>query len=123
MGHKFKEIKQILEAYPHLKFVLIGDSGQEDPKIYQEVVKQFPDRVLAIYIRDVQLPEREKIAVDVSKSLFADKIEMVIVDNTVEAAEHAAKINLIYTEAIAAVEQEKREDKGQEAGKEDATVL
>ncbi|MCW3079377.1 phosphatase domain-containing protein [Segetibacter sp.] len=123
MGHKFKEIKQILEAYPHLKFVLIGDSGQEDPKIYQEVVKQFPDRVLAIYIRDVQLPEREKIAVDVSKSLFADKIEMVIVDNTVEAAEHAAKINLIYTEAIAAVEQEKREDKGQETGKEDATVL
>lgn len=123
MGHKFKEIKQILEAYPHLKFVLIGDSGQEDPKIYQEVVKQFPDRVLAIYIRDVQLPEREKIAVDVSKSLLENKIEMVIVDNTVEAAEHAAKINLIYTEAIPAVEQEKKEDKGQEAGKEDATVL
>jgi phosphatidate phosphatase APP1 len=34
MGHKFKEIKNILLAYPHLNFVLIGDSGQEDPKIY-----------------------------------------------------------------------------------------
>lgn len=123
MGHKFKEIKQILEAYPGLKFVLIGDSGQEDPKIYREVVKQFPDRVLAIYIRDVQLPEREKIAVDVSKSLLEDKVEMVIVDNTVEAAEHAAKINLIYTEAIPAVEQEKKEDKGQEPGKEDESVI
>jgi phosphatidate phosphatase APP1 len=123
MGHKFKEITQILEAYPELKFVLIGDSGQEDPKIYREVVKQFPDRVLAIYIRDVQLPDREKIAIDVSKSLLEDKVEMVIVDNTVEAAEHAAKIGLIYTEAIPAIEQEKKEDKGQEVGKEDASVM
>lgn len=123
MGHKFKEIQQILEAYPHLKFVLIGDSGQEDPKIYQEVVKQYPDRVLAIYIRDVQLPDREKIAIDVSKSLLEDKVEMVIVDNTVEAAEHAAKIGLIYTDAIPAIEQEKKEDKGQKEGKEEPTVL
>jgi phosphatidate phosphatase APP1 len=123
MGHKFKEIQQILEAYPNLQFVLIGDSGQEDPKIYREVVKQFPGRILAIYIRDVQLPEREQVAVDVSKSLAEDKVEMVIVDNTVEAAEHAAKIGLIYTEAIAVIEQEKKEDKGQVDGKEDATVL
>jgi phosphatidate phosphatase APP1 len=123
MGHKFKEIKQILEAYPELQFVLIGDSGQEDPKIYQEVVKQFPNRILAIYIRDVQLPEREQIAMDVSKSLLEDKVEMVVVDNTVEAAEHAAKIGLIYNEAIPAVEQEKKEDKGQVEGKEDASVL
>ena len=110
MGHKFKEIQQILDAYPHLNFVLIGDSGQEDPKIYHEVVKQYPNRILAIYIRDVQLPEREKIAMDVSKSLLENKVEMVIVDNTVEAAEHAAKTGLIFTEDIPAIEQEKKED-------------
>jgi phosphatidate phosphatase APP1 len=119
MGHKLKEIRQILEAYPQFNFVLVGDSGQEDPVIYREVVKQFPGRILAIYIRDVQLPEREKVAVDVSQSLVEDKVEMVIVDNTVEAAEHAAKIGLIYTESIPAIEQEKKEDKGQEAGKEE----
>ena len=123
MGHKFKEIKQILEAYPQLQFVLVGDSGQEDPVIYREVVKQFPGRVLAIYIRDVQMPEREKIAVDVSRSLVEDKVEMIVVDNTVEAAEHAAKNGLIFTGAIPAIEQEKKQDKGQEAGKEDATVM
>jgi len=123
MGHKFKEIRQIIEAYPQLSFVLVGDSGQEDPVIYKEVVKQFPGRVLAIYIRDVQLPERKKIALDVSESLRAQKIEMVVVENTVEAAEHAAKNGLIFTEAIAAIEQEKKEDKGQEPGKEEATVL
>jgi phosphatidate phosphatase APP1 len=123
MGHKLKEIKQVLEAYPHLNFVLVGDSGQEDPVIYQEVVKQFPNRILAIYIRDVQLPERKKIAIDVSESLREHKIEMVIVENTVEAAGHAAQNGLIFTETIPAIEQEKKEDKGQEPGKEDATVM
>ncbi|HEV7334155.1 MAG TPA: phosphatase domain-containing protein [Flavisolibacter sp.] len=123
MGHKFKEITQILEAYPRLNFVLIGDSGQEDPKIYQEVVRQFPGRVLAIYIRDVQLPEREKIAMDVSKSLLEAKVEMLIVDNTVEAAEHAARIGLIFREEIPAIEEEKEKDKGQAPGKEEASLL
>lgn len=119
MGHKFKEIKQILEAYPHLQFVLIGDSGQEDPKIYREIVSAFPGRVLAIYIRDVQLSEREKIAISISKELTTDKVEMIIVDNTVEAAEHAAKIGLIYTEEIPKIEVDKKQDKGQLPGKEE----
>ena len=123
MNHKFKEIKQILESYPHLNFVLVGDSGQEDPVIYREVVKEFPGRILAIYIRDVQLPERKKIAIDVSQSLKELKTEMVVVENTVEAAEHAAQNGLIFTETIPAIEQEKKEDKGQEPGKEDATVV
>ena len=122
MGHKFKEIEQILMTYPHLNFVLVGDSGQEDAKIYREVALHFPGRILAIYIRDVQLAEREKIAVDISKELYEHKLEMVIVDNTAEAAEHAAKTGLIYREAIPAIEQDKLEDKGQIEGKEEATV-
>ena len=111
-----KEIEQILSAYPHLPFVLIGDSGQEDPRIYSEVVKKFPERVLAIYIRDVQLPERQRVALELSKDL--GKVEMLIVDNTVDAAEHAAMNKLIYTETIPAIEQEKKQDKGETGGKE-----
>lgn len=79
-----------------LNFVLIGDSGQEDPKIYREIVRKYPERILAIYIRDVQLADREKIAVDISAELQGH-VEFVVVDNTVEAAEHAAKTGLIYT--------------------------
>lgn len=122
MGHKFKEIENILLTYPLLNFVLIGDSGQEDPKIYREVVKKYPGRILAIYIRDVQLADREKIALDISVEL-KDHVELVIVDNTVEAAEHAAKIGLIYSEAIPEIETDKEQDKGEIAGKEEATVM
>lgn len=118
MGHKFKEIKNILLAYPHLNFVLIGDSGQEDPKIYREIVSKFPGRVLAIYIRDVQLSDREKIAIEISKDL-RDHVEMLIVDNTVEAAEHAVKTGLIYTEAIPPIVEDKKQDKGEIPGKEE----
>jgi phosphatidate phosphatase APP1 len=106
-----------------MSFVLIGDSGQEDPKIYQEVVKKFPGRILAIYIRDVQLAERERIAVDISEQLFSEKVEMVVVDNTVEAAEHAAKNKIIFTDAIPKIEEEKKQDKGETPGKEKLEVI
>ena len=122
MGHKFKEIENILLTYPLLNFVLIGDSGQEDPKIYREVVKKYPGRILAIYIRDVQLAAREQIAIDISAEL-KEHVELIIVDNTVEAAEHAAKSGLIFTEAIPEIETDKKQDKGELAGKEEATVM
>lgn len=118
MGHKFKEIKNILLTYPHLNFVLIGDSGQEDPKIYREIVNKFPGRILAIYIRDVQLADREKIAIEISKDLVDEKVEMIVVDNTVEAAEHAASIGLIYADAIPQIVTDKKQDKGEISGKE-----
>ena len=118
MGHKFKEIKNILLAYPHLRFVLIGDSGQEDPKIYSEIVKKFPGRILAIYIRDVQLADREKIAIEISKGLVDDKVEMIIVDNTIEAAAHAARLGLIDADAVPQIVADKKQDKGEISGKE-----
>jgi phosphatidate phosphatase APP1 len=118
MGHKFRQITDIMLTYPHLQFVLIGDSGQEDPKIYKEIVKKFPDRVLAIYIRDVQLADREKIAIDISESLRADKVQMLVVDNTIEAAEHAAASKLIFTEEIPKIVSDKKQDKGEAPGKE-----
>lgn len=123
MGHKYKEIENILLTYPKLNFVLIGDSGQEDPKIYYEVVKNYPGRILAIYIRDVQLAAREKIAVDISQELMNENVEMIIVDNTVEAAEHAVKTGLIFRDTLPGIENDKLEDKGEKPGKEEAEVI
>ena len=42
---------------------------------------------------------------------------MVIVDNTVEAAKHAAKTGLIFTEAIPKIEDDKKQDDGEVPGK------
>ncbi|WP_089331734.1 App1 family protein [Hymenobacter mucosus] len=109
-GHKLKEIDNLLLTYPKLPFVLIGDSGQEDANIYREVVRRHPGRILAIYIRDVNLPERSAMVARVSEELRSDKVEMLLVKDTVQAAEHAAGAGLVFQEAVSAVEAEKQKD-------------
>jgi phosphatidate phosphatase APP1 len=111
-GHKLKEIDNLLLTYPKLSFVLIGDSGQEDANIYREVVRRHPGRILAIYIRDIMRSDRAALVEKVAEDLRDDetKVEMLLVQDTVQAAEHAARAGLIFTEAIPAIEEEKHKD-------------
>ena len=109
-GHKLREIDNIILTYPTLSFILIGDSGQEDANIYREVVRRHPGRILAIYIRDVNLPERATLVERVREDLRDEQVEMLLVQDTVQAAEHAAQAGFIFQEAIRAVEQEKQKD-------------
>ena len=46
-------IRKLLQALPDREFVLIGDSGEKDPKIYRKICKQFPGRVKAVFIRNL----------------------------------------------------------------------
>jgi len=117
MSHKFTAIKQILDTYPHLNFVLIGDSGEQDPGIYLEVVKKFPGRIISIYIRDVAQGEKRAIAEMVAQELKNLHVEMILTEHSVKAAEHAAASGLIFKEEIPAIVQDKKEDKGQAPGK------
>ncbi|MBW3545955.1 MAG: DUF2183 domain-containing protein, partial [Bacteroidetes bacterium] len=50
-AHKLEKIRRVLETFD-LPFILIGDSGQHDPEIYEEIVRDYPKRILAVYIRD-----------------------------------------------------------------------
>ena len=51
--HKLAAIETVLAFYPNLRFLLIGDNGQRDVSIYAKVVSDFPRRVAAVFIRDV----------------------------------------------------------------------
>ncbi|WP_188052358.1 App1 family protein [Aureimonas fodinaquatilis] len=53
-GHKTRMIEALLNAYPHLPFVLIGDSGQDDAAIYQDIATRFPGRVALVHIHDIR---------------------------------------------------------------------
>jgi phosphatidate phosphatase APP1 len=87
--HKPKQIRNILNAYPHLNFILIGDSGQHDPEIYSEIIKEFPGRILAAYIRDVSKDERDIQVKKISEGILENKVEMILAANSYNAAEHA----------------------------------
>ena len=50
---KLDRIVRILEACPGQRFGLLGDDSQHDPGIYATVVRHFPGRIRAVYIRQV----------------------------------------------------------------------
>ncbi|KAI7869079.1 hypothetical protein BDF14DRAFT_1723471 [Spinellus fusiger] len=53
MQHKLAVIPPIIRDFPNRKFILVGDSGEFDPEVYQEIYRQFPDQIIKIFIHDV----------------------------------------------------------------------
>jgi len=51
--HKTSEIARIMKRFPGRRFVLIGDSGEQDPEIYRTVRERFGAQVERIVIRDL----------------------------------------------------------------------
>jgi phosphatidate phosphatase APP1 len=93
--HKLGVIRMLLATYTDLPFILIGDSGERDPEIYRQVVREYPGRVRAIYIRDVTTRERDAAVHAIADELKNIGVEMLLTADTVEAAEHAAEKGLI----------------------------
>lgn len=88
--HKSIYIQQIMDTYPQLAFILIGDSGQHDPEVYSEIVTQRPQQVKAIYIRDVSAEaSRDREILRLAEKTREHQIDLCLVANTIEAAIHA----------------------------------
>jgi phosphatidate phosphatase APP1 len=52
-AYKVAHIESIMRRLPQVKFVLVGDDGEQDPETYHEIQTHYPDRVEAVYIRHV----------------------------------------------------------------------
>jgi phosphatidate phosphatase APP1 len=52
-GHKLGQVRTLIHRFPGLRWVLLGDSGQDDAELYAEAAGEFGERIAAIYIRDV----------------------------------------------------------------------
>lgn len=90
--HKLGAIRQILDTYPDLPFILIGDSGQEDPEIYRDVVHQYRERIHAVYIRNVSSdPARRRAIGELAEEVRSVGSELMLSDDTLAAAKHAAE--------------------------------
>lgn len=51
--HKRDEINALMDKFPERKFILVGDSGEIDPEVYNEIKKKRPAQVQEIRIRDL----------------------------------------------------------------------
>lgn len=93
-NHKFQKIKHILELYPKLKFVLLGDDTQQDPYLYQNLCKIFPVTIKAIYIRQTESHPKKKI-VQIMENLESMGVACCYFKHSSDAIAHSKKINII----------------------------
>jgi phosphatidate phosphatase APP1 len=100
-AHKLGAIRQILDCYPSLPFILIGDSGQEDPEIYRDVVHQYGARILAVYIRDVTPHASRRTAIgELSEEVRGAGSELLLSDDTLASTMHAAARGWVSSAAV-----------------------
>jgi hypothetical protein len=94
----------MLALYGDLPFLLVGDSGQRDPEIYAQVVREHPGRVLAIYIRNVSRRPRRLRAIEaLAREVVEAGSSLLLAADSFAMAAHAAERGLIAPEALAEV--------------------
>ena len=91
---KAGRIREILDLHPKLPFVLIGDSGEKDPEIYADIVRAYPDRILAVYIREVRLDPGDGQVERVSGT-WAHDVPFVLAPDTDAVRRHATEVGLL----------------------------
>ncbi|HVF82230.1 MAG TPA: phosphatase domain-containing protein [Flavisolibacter sp.] len=93
-GTKFTRIVRIMQAFPNQRVVLLGDSSQQDPYIYESIVKHYPAQVHAVYIRDVFERNYEKVR-EVLNKIEATGTPCLLFKESQDAILHSVKIGLI----------------------------
>lgn len=107
-GHKFRRVREILRSFPGTRFLLVGDSGQRDAEIYSLIVRSFPGRVPAIYIRDVlPTPPRRKRIAQLALRVKEMGSELVLVGDTMAAALHGVARGWISETRLSEIERDR----------------
>ncbi|WP_411827955.1 App1 family protein [Luteolibacter sp. AS25] len=121
-GHKYDKALSILDEFPDLEFLLIGDSGQDDPTIYADLVEARPGRVKAIYIRDIDPDldsELDRKVHEAVERASQSGVPMMLVRDSVEISHHARHLGLIPEPDLEAVEESAARDQTRpEAGEQ-----
>jgi phosphatidate phosphatase APP1 len=91
---KHGRIHEILELHPGLPFVLLGDSGEKDPAIYADIVRVHPDRILAVYIREVRINPSDGRVEHITDAWSHD-VPFVLAADSDAVRRHAAGLGLL----------------------------
>jgi phosphatidate phosphatase APP1 len=91
---KHDRIREVLALHPGLRFVLIGDSGEKDPQIYADIVREHPGRILAVYIREVRLDPGDGRVERVSDAWDSD-VPFVLAADSDAVRRHAGEAGLL----------------------------
>lgn len=117
-SHKLQALRLILDTTAPLPFLLLGDSAQEDPEIYREIMEAYPTRVLAAYIRNVN---RDLKRPDAIRKLAQEALEkggtLLLAKDSLAIAEHAYSRGWLEPADLSAVRREMNQEGALEVGK------
>jgi phosphatidate phosphatase APP1 len=51
--YKSKVLEELLAAFPKRRFLLVGDTGEQDPEIFARMARAHPEQVVGIWLRNV----------------------------------------------------------------------
>lgn len=91
---KLIRVYRIMEAFPKQRFTLFGDNSQADPFIYETIAKRHPERIFAVYIRNVVEKNAEKTR-ELMANIESKGIATCLFTSNLEAIKHSQEIGLI----------------------------
>ena len=96
-GREQKSVRlhEILDLHPTLRFVLLGDSGEHDPQVYAELVRDYPGRIIAVYIREVRLDPGDGRVEEVSDAWSDEDVPFVLAADSDAVRRHASELGLL----------------------------
>jgi phosphatidate phosphatase APP1 len=106
--HKLASIATILATYPARRFVLLGDSGQQDPEIYYQATLDHPGRIAAVYIRDVSEHQRDTQIDALRPSYAAQGVPLIYAGDIGLFAEDGIARGLLRADARARIQSKSR---------------
>lgn len=90
--HKLDKARRLIKTLDELPFLLFGDSGQEDARLYAAAAKEFPDRIAGIFIRDIDpgvASDHDTIVDQYVRQAAEVGVPMYLVRDSIQAAEIA----------------------------------
>ena len=117
--HKLTKARGLMNLYSDLPFVLFGDSGQEDARLYANAAKEFGNRIKAIFIRDIDpgVPSEH----DRRTQRFVDEtsrlgVPMYLVKDSTEVAKLAIEHGLLPSHSLQEIELATQRDRDRPDG-------
>lgn len=91
---KLLRILRILEIFPNQRFILLGDNSQSDPAIYSTLAEKFPERIFAVYIRNVS-KKNKPVTQQLLSTIEKQGVHTLLFKESAGAIEHSKQIGLI----------------------------
>ncbi len=109
--YKMQTVRRLLDLYEEMPFILIGDSGQEDPEIYHETAQTYGERIHAIYVRNVSHDlERPKAIRKLAEEVKEVNSTLILADDSLVMAKHAAEAGWIRETFLPEIAETKEKD-------------